>query len=148
VSFDAAGNLYSTALAGFAGGTFQLNAKKHAEHNFLFNFTDGQEPASGVIVHGNTVYGTTAGGGANNWGTVYEIDSSGNETVLYSFCQQTNCNDGAEPYGSLYMDGAGNLYGTTKIGGANNLGVVFEIVQSLPKQEASPIWRAIPPSRE
>jgi len=47
--------------------------------------------------------------------------------VLYNFCQQTNCTDGQSPSASLIKDNAGNLYGTTKQGGANDLGVVFEI---------------------
>ncbi len=49
------------------------------------------------------------------------------ETVLYSFCSQTNCVDGDEPQSGLVSDKAGNLYGTTYGGGAENLGTVFEL---------------------
>src|ERR1700674_5667445 len=40
------------------------------------------------------------------------------ETVLYSFCSQTNCADGFEPYAGLIEDASGNFYGTTSLGGA------------------------------
>ncbi|MGA9527933.1 MAG: choice-of-anchor tandem repeat GloVer-containing protein [Terriglobales bacterium] len=49
------------------------------------------------------------------------------ETVLYNFCSQPNCIDGANPVSSLTPDGAGNFYGTTQEGGANKYGTVFEL---------------------
>lgn len=48
-------------------------------------------------------------------------------TNLYSFCSQENCTDGAAPEGGLIMDGSGNLYGTTALGGQYNHGTVFEL---------------------
>lgn len=48
------------------------------------------------------------------------------ETVLYSFCQESGCADGAGPYGGVILDKAGNLYGTTT-GGTDNAGNVYEI---------------------
>jgi uncharacterized repeat protein (TIGR03803 family) len=42
------------------------------------------------------------------------------ESVLYSFCAQNNCADGAESRGGLIFDQKGNLYGTTTYGGAND----------------------------
>ena len=55
---------------------------------------------------------------------VYKVDSTGHETVLYSF---TGGADGGKPYGGLVSDAGGNLYGTTYGGGTNSGGVVFEI---------------------
>jgi uncharacterized repeat protein (TIGR03803 family) len=48
--------------------------------------------------------------------------------VLHEFCAKTNCPDGEYPDSPLIMDGAGNLYGTTYVGGAKNYGTVFELV--------------------
>src|SRR3954471_13753857 len=47
--------------------------------------------------------------------------------VLHSFCQQSGCADGQEPYAGLVSDGAGNLYGTTHAGGEYGAGSVFEL---------------------
>src|SRR5438132_9116013 len=50
------------------------------------------------------------------------------EQVLYSFCQQTGCSDGATPHAGLITDSAGNLYGTTYFGGnASDAGTVFQL---------------------
>jgi uncharacterized repeat protein (TIGR03803 family) len=49
------------------------------------------------------------------------------ETVLYNFCSQPNCVDGANPASSLMPDGAGNFYGSTQLGGANMDGAVYEL---------------------
>jgi uncharacterized repeat protein (TIGR03803 family) len=63
-----------------------------------------------------------------------EAASAARLTVLYSFCAQTNCTDGAVPGGGLAFDQAGNLYGTTSQGGnvysydAAGFGTVFELV--------------------
>lgn len=82
--------------------------------------SDGYQPSGGLLkdAAGN-LYGTTsAGGGTRNWGTVFKLDVSGHETVLYGFLGNNNFgNDGAEPIGSLIMDNTGNLFGTTVSGG-------------------------------
>jgi uncharacterized repeat protein (TIGR03803 family) len=61
---------------------------------------------------------------------VFKLDTTGKQTVLYSFCSEKNCTDGAAPSASLVRDAAGNLYGTTYSGGGNlgnNGGVVFKL---------------------
>jgi uncharacterized repeat protein (TIGR03803 family) len=63
------------------------------------------------------------------------IAPNGSETVLYSFCQQSKCADGLNPYGGLLMDGAGNLFGTTFAGGSHangncDCGAVFKLAPS------------------
>jgi uncharacterized repeat protein (TIGR03803 family) len=64
------------------------------------------------------------GGGTSGAGVVFKLDTSGHETVLYSF---TGGNDGAYPGIGLVRDSDGNLYGGTFSGGDTNGGVVFKI---------------------
>jgi uncharacterized repeat protein (TIGR03803 family) len=103
----------------------------------LYNFcphsgcADGAAPSGTPILdaHGN-LYGVAGIGGANNKGVVYELTRSGGtwtESVLYSFCQQSNCSDGSQPYYALAFDSQGNLYGTTVNGGSNSGGVVYKL---------------------
>jgi uncharacterized repeat protein (TIGR03803 family) len=49
------------------------------------------------------------------------------EQILYAFCSQPACADGQFPYASVIADDAGNLYGTTSVGGDSGLGVVFKL---------------------
>jgi uncharacterized repeat protein (TIGR03803 family) len=126
---DAAGNLYgTTAFGGPAqnGTVFKLDAG--GRETILYGFTggtDGAFPYGGLVrdAVGN-LYGTTNVGGASGWGVVFKVDANGTETVLYSF---TGGADGGLPFGNLIRDGAGNLYGTTNVGGASNFGVVFKL---------------------
>jgi len=85
----------------------------------------GTGPSAGLIMDkAGNLYGT-AGGGSYGYGTVFKLDTSGNETMLYSFMGPP---DGAIPLAGLIMDKAGNLYGTTYGGGdANWLGTVFKL---------------------
>jgi uncharacterized repeat protein (TIGR03803 family) len=126
---DVAGNLYGSTTSGgrFGDGTvFKIDStgKKTVLHSFKGG-SDGAYPSAGLIqdAAGN-LYGTTYGGGRFNWGTVFKIDSTGKESILHSF---TAGSDGASPVAGLVQDGAGNLYGTTKYGGAYGAGTVFEL---------------------
>jgi uncharacterized repeat protein (TIGR03803 family) len=88
-----------------------------------FNYTpDGRWPIGGVILDpAGDLYGTTTTGGAFSGGTVFQVSPTGSETVLYSF--PGGPNDGQAPTWVI-RDAAGNLYGTTVFGGANNHGTV------------------------
>ena len=149
VSIDPFGNLYSTASAQgpkMEGTAFRLRPGGGGTV-FAFNGVNGAAPSAGVLIDTKhpALYGTTFQGGAG-FGSVFKIVAPAEETVLYNFCSQPNCTDGSGPVASLIEDKAGNLYGTTKLGGANNQGVVFEIVQSLPKRKGSqhpPAWHTI-----
>jgi len=100
----------------------------------LHTFTggaDGANPMSEIIRDSaGNLYGTTQHGGSTTFcggigcGTVFKIDSHGNETVLYSF---TGGADGSVPLGGVIRDSAGNLYGTTIVGGASGCGIVFKL---------------------
>jgi uncharacterized repeat protein (TIGR03803 family) len=138
--FDAAGNLYgTTGLGGPNGGwgtVFELvpGGNDKWKVKILYGFkggSDGAVPTCGLIfdTKGN-LYGTTSGefGYAGN-GTVFELipsNSKWTEKVLYSF---KGGQDGSQPDAGLVSDSAGNLYGTTYAGGANNNGTVFELTQ-------------------
>jgi uncharacterized repeat protein (TIGR03803 family) len=93
-------------------------------HSFS-NGADGAFPETGVIRDSaGNLYGTTSGGGTAGAGVVYEVDANGRETVLYSF---TGGADGGTPWAGLIRGAAGQLYGTTTVGGKANSGAVFEI---------------------
>jgi uncharacterized repeat protein (TIGR03803 family) len=106
------------------------SAEAHADATFtlLYSFkggTDGATPRAGLVrdAAGN-LYGTTVRGGASDLGAVFKLDTTGAETVLYSFA---GVPDGANPYAALVRDSAGNLYGTTLKGGSSDFGTVFRL---------------------
>jgi uncharacterized repeat protein (TIGR03803 family) len=154
---DDDGNLYGVSGifgAGPVGTVFKLAPPAQTgdawTHTVLYTFcsqpncTDGQVPFAGPIrdAAGN-LYGTTYGGGEGcsgygGCGVVYKLDRKGNETVLYSFCPAGygNCTDGAYPEAGLTQDAAGNLYGTTSSGGANQ-GTVFKLA---PPAQQGGVW--------
>jgi len=93
-----------------------------------FDGTHGGGPQSPVIQGSDgSFYGTTFSGGANRFGTVYQVTPQGGLTVLHNFCSQNNCADGSFPVGGLVEGNDGNFYGTTSQGGAHNVGTVFVI---------------------
>jgi uncharacterized repeat protein (TIGR03803 family) len=134
---DAAGNLYGTTEAGgtrkcgnFGCGTaFKLNKSGRQVWLHSFNIADGEEPSAGLLrdATGN-LYGTTDYGGNTNCtsgcGTVFKLDSSGKESLLYKFKAPP---DGDTPDSLLARDGLGNVYGLTEHGGQNSLGTVFKV---------------------
>jgi uncharacterized repeat protein (TIGR03803 family) len=138
--FDTAGNLYGTTVSGgyTGGGTVfellpQANGlwKKVQLRNFGSGKYDGLAPRAGVIFDASgNLYGTTVEGGLYAEGTVFELTPaagrSWTETILHDFGGGT---DGAYLDGGLIFDLAGNLYGTTVVGGTFGEGTVFEIVQ-------------------
>ena len=113
--------------------TFCHSIQCYWSENVIYEFAggnDGSRPTGDTVFDqtGN-FYGTTFNSGANGVGTVYELSPSGggwSESVIHTF----SGSDGANPYGGLTHDAAGNLYGTTKLGGTNNQygGVVFQLV--------------------
>ncbi len=136
---DSAGNLYGATYSGGdlstcdgfgCGVVFKLDTG--GAQTVLHRFTgtpDGANPIAGLIAgsEGN-LYGTTAHGGdvcvnPSGCGTVFKLDKSG-ETALYRF---KGTPDGEAPQAGLIMDAAGNLYGTTRGGGASGYGTVFKM---------------------
>jgi uncharacterized repeat protein (TIGR03803 family) len=140
---DSEGNLYGTTIEGgpnggiSAGDGVVFKVAPSGQETVLCSFGSascpvGANPNSGVISdsEGN-LYGTTSKGGAHAKGVAFELDASGQETVLYNFCSLTNCADGEQP-GSVVRDSAGNLYGSAGDGPKNNPGngLVWELSTS------------------
>ena len=124
------GQYGGTACPFGCGAVFSLDPSTGAE-TVLYSFchdkdicADGATPQAGLIDVNGVLYGTTYGGGGTGCnmygcGTVFGIDpSTGTETMLYSFCSQTNCADGETPQAAL-LSVKGKLYGTTLYGGPN-----------------------------
>ncbi|MGO8673986.1 MAG: choice-of-anchor tandem repeat GloVer-containing protein, partial [Capsulimonadaceae bacterium] len=92
------------------------------------NLYDGYYPVGALIQASNgEFYGTTSYGGSGGYGTVFEIDSSGAESIVHNFGDGTIVNDGMVPYDSLIIGNDGNFYGTTYDGGTYGDGTVFRM---------------------
>jgi uncharacterized repeat protein (TIGR03803 family) len=150
---DPQGNLYGTTsyggincsgAIGYCGTVFKLDTA--GALTVLHTFTgppDGAQSAASLIrdargnLYGTTFYGGNNPGGANGpcglggCGTVFKVDTSGNETVLYAFCPMGGiCADGIWPAAALIRDRAGNFYGTAEAGTASSWGTVFKLSKS------------------
>jgi uncharacterized repeat protein (TIGR03803 family) len=112
------------------GTLFRLKSDgtKTTLYKFKGGTGDGEEPNGAVVFDrkGN-LYGTTWFGGdiGSGYGTIYKLSPEGQETMLYAF--KDDGHDGMEPMGKLAVDKAGNLYGTTRVGGSAGAGTVFKL---------------------
>jgi len=138
--FDAAGNLYGTTYQGGAllnGTVFELTPAGGGTWTetllYQFNATnlsEGLLVSSGLILDSaGNFYGETAQGTGNTfYGSVFKLTPVGGgvwtETQLITFAKQSF---GSLPEGGLILDSAGNLYGTTELGGPGGGGIVFEV---------------------
>jgi uncharacterized repeat protein (TIGR03803 family) len=133
---DPAGNLYGTTSEGgtYSEGTvFELSPNdggwtETVLHSFQFDGHDGYLPVAPLILDptGN-LFGTTYAGGMNRDGTVFELSprqGGWSEAVLYNV---GNGNGGADIFGGVVMDRAGDLYGNTAAGGLYSYGTAFEL---------------------
>src|ERR1039457_3187236 len=150
---DSAGNFYGTTYEGGTpgGGTvYELDAAGHK--TVLYSFTaaaDGFGPSGGLIRDsGGNLYGTTGLGGTAETGVVFELDTTGHFTVLYTF---TGGADGDSPSSGVIRDSAGNFYGTTSRGGASGQGVRVKTGYGDPRDGAVQLHgrgrRGIPPEQ-
>ncbi|MDB6026275.1 MAG: hypothetical protein JWM68_2498 [Verrucomicrobiales bacterium] len=127
---DAQGNFYGTTLHGvdYVHGTiFKINTNGVLTNLYSFDSRidkNGSFPIAGLTISTNgLLYGTTRGGGQNNYGMVFRITHDGNFTTLGSFFGP----NGSDPWGRLIEGRDGNFYGTTSSGGESNLGTVFRV---------------------
>ena len=132
---DAEGSLYGCATGGGANGygavfTITTNGTGFKRlHDFFGGAGDGSTAQAALFRSANgRLYGTTAGGGRFNRGTVFAMDPDGrNYAVLHHFGNR-QANDGAAPAGPLLEREDGFLYGTTRNGGGGfEQGVVFRV---------------------
>ena len=136
------GNFYGTASSGGntsqdssgAGTIFRITT--NGTFTLLYSFTggsDGDTPMASLVQDSSgNFYGTTEYGGTDGYGCVFKVTSGGVETNLYSFDYTVvggsfTFTDGASPTASLLRWSDGSFYGTTRSGGANLLGTVFNI---------------------
>jgi uncharacterized repeat protein (TIGR03803 family) len=136
--FDQSGNLYGTTEAGGCcqgGVAFMLSPGTGGwTFNLLYNFTGGGSgwgfggpSAKPVIDATGNLYGPTRYQGAYGAGNIFKLTPSGGGWTYTSIHDFTGGADGGQPFGDLIFGTNGNLYGTASGGGANGLGVVFEI---------------------
>jgi len=100
--------------------------------------SDGADPSGGLILSGNTLYGTAHSGGSLGHGTVFAVNTDGTGfKTLHSFAGGSS---GAWPF-ALILSG-NTLYGTTYCGGSSDFGTVFSL--SLPPPPQLKIIRSEP----
>ncbi|HEY1977529.1 MAG TPA: choice-of-anchor tandem repeat GloVer-containing protein [Candidatus Baltobacteraceae bacterium] len=139
--------LYGTTYNGGAygqGSVFEITTRGREKVIYSFRATeDGSNPYAGLTAVNGLLYGvTTSGGGGHchygnygygsGCGTVFSVDASGNERILYRFHGTT---DGSTPQTNL-VELNGWLYGTSTFGGGgtckvlNGCGTVFKVSPS------------------
>ena len=131
---DASGALYGTTTAGGTSGKGTVFRVKGKNETVLYSFAggaDGADPQAGLAMDASgNLFGTTSAGGPAGNGTVFELvppkggTGQWTERVLYTFGTGS---DGATPIGGVNLDTAGNLYGTTSLGGAYGYGTIFQL---------------------
>ncbi len=127
--------LYGMTYGGGANGygnVFSVGANGTNFRNLL-SFTGSSGAATGgnpwgsLTLNGTTLYGMTAGGGANNFGNIFSVGADGtNFRNLLSFTGSSGAAIGNTPQGNLTPSGT-TLYGMTAGGGANHFGNIFRI---------------------
>ena len=125
--------------AGLLMATGQTTKSEASTQTTLYPFCsstgcdDGSNAQSALLKHGNKLYGVAGGGGTHGHGVVFQYNlNNGNYKVLYNFCPSLfmgHCRGGDAPSGKLIIDGDGNLYGTTQLGGPADAGSVYELVK-------------------
>jgi uncharacterized repeat protein (TIGR03803 family) len=126
--------LFALTVAALLAFLLSLPVFAATTEQVLYSFNasgeDGAFPLAGLIFDkSGNLYGTTAFGGADGAGAVFQLvpgsDGTWTENVLHSFGVGS---DGQVPYGGLIMDSSGNLYGTATGGGTFGDGAVFELI--------------------
>jgi len=129
--------LYGTASGGGGGlsGTIFSIKTNGTAFTTLYNFSPlssnpwtnsgGACPGNGLLLSGDTLYGTASQGGALGHGTLFKLKTNGTAFItLHHFAGAPD--DGASPNATLLLSG-GNLYGTAVSGGGSGTGTAFKL---------------------
>jgi uncharacterized repeat protein (TIGR03803 family) len=141
--------LYGTTCDGgpdFSGTVFSLTPKGNTYtyaviHDFKGGSDGGCPQGQFAIDPSGNLYGTTALGGNNGFGVVFELKQGAKtwtEVVLHDFAGSPT--DGNNPTFGLVFDGSGNLFGASRYGGANDDGAVFELSPNGPAWKESLLY--------
>jgi uncharacterized repeat protein (TIGR03803 family) len=137
LAFDGSGNLYgTTAFGGHSGKkcsqagcgvVFKLTPSGSSWTETVlhhFNGNDGAQPGAGLVIDSQGfIYGTAiTGGNKDGDGSAFLLSSSGDLARIFRFSGSKGCCPGG-----LILDGSGNAYGTSDLGGPAGLGAVFEL---------------------
>jgi len=137
------GNLYGTTLYGGpvsnSGSVFKLVPKAPFTLSTVVGFdalsgginVDGANPAPGLTTMNGTFYGATSAGGANGFGTLFEIQAS-TFFKFFDFTGNVGTIWGNDATSDLFANTDGLLYGVTNSGGANGVGVVYSLTPPNP----------------
>jgi len=119
--------LYSGLIAGIVFVLMTASWIEAQPYSVLrrFSGSDGRNPFGSLTVAGSTIYGMATYGGGSDLGQVFKMNTDGSSfSTLHTFTGGTS--DGANPYGSLLLNGS-TFYGMTSAGGAGDVGVVFKM---------------------
>ncbi len=129
------GLIYGLTEGGGSGGygTFYSINPVTGKDSVIKNFTgaNGQNPFSTSVIYdkfNGLIYGTTYGGGANYYGTMFSYNPvTGKDSIVINFnASVTATSNGSYPYGTLMLDPYNKmLYGMTYNGGPNSVGVIY-----------------------
>jgi uncharacterized repeat protein (TIGR03803 family) len=145
------GNFYGTTTSGGntskctygnggCGVIYQITPAGKYKVIYTFDQTNGGNPDDALLLgtdgnfYGTASQGGTVGGKYVGDGVVFKITTTGEYSVVYAFCSETHCNDGANPLAALIQGSDGNFYGTTEYGGVGAggvpEGVIFKLTPS------------------
>jgi uncharacterized repeat protein (TIGR03803 family) len=141
------GALYGTTGSGGTGdGGCVFRVTTSGSYKVLYEFTvsgttDGRYPQTGVVQGSDGfLYGVASDGGANGFGTLFKVSTTGTGfTDLYDFQTAT----GDTPSSPLLLHTNGTLYGETFHGGTNiPYGTIFSFTNKLKPYTAPLVVRS------
>jgi len=138
---DSSGNLWGTSDEGGVNNSGTVwEYTSTGNFSVIYSFgpaysTDGKNPQAGLAIDSSgNFWGTTINGGTgtsctvgstNGCGTIFEVTAAGAYRQIHSF--GATVGDAVAPSSPVTFDQSGNLWGVTELGGANNIGAIYEL---------------------